>query len=78
MAYNYLLCHQKDEEAVSLKHGLTYGKLASSTNKTGYGLGCPLSQMMPPSTQVQFNINLKSAPTVPYRVFFYCSGAVEL
>jgi hypothetical protein len=77
MSYSYLLCHQKDEEAESLRHGLTYGKLAAVENKTGYGLGCPLSQMMPPSTQVQFNINLKTAPTTPYRVFFYTKGFVE-
>lgn len=78
MSTLYLNAQQKDEEAVSLRHGLTYGKLASTVQKTGYGLGSPLSQMMPPSTQVQINLNLKTPPTNIYRAFFYARGLIEL
>ena len=77
MAYNYLLAHHAGEEGSSLKHGLSYGKLAQ-TVKTGYGLGCPFTEELPAGTRVQFNIALNTAPELAYRAFFYTKGFVQL
>jgi len=75
-AYNYLLSHHVGEEG-ALKHGLSYGKLAQ-TVKTGFGLGCPFTQELPPGTRIAFNIALNSAPALAYRAFFYTKGFVKL
>jgi hypothetical protein len=77
MTYNYLLAHHVGEEG-ALKHGLSYGKLAQSPIKTGYGLGCPFSEQLPQGTRIAFNVALNSAPSLAYRAFFYTKGFVQL
>jgi hypothetical protein len=77
MTYNYLLAHHVGEESNSLKHGLSYGKLAQ-TVKTGYGLGCPFTGELPAGTRIAFNVALNAAPAAAYRAFFYTKGFVKL
>lgn len=76
--YNYLLAFkpyiQNYDSLETMKHGLTYKKLANATQTAGYGLGCAFLDGLDAGTRVQFNLELQDVPTNPYQAFVYSIG----
>ena len=81
LLYNYLLAwspyiHAYDDLNVN-RHGLTYSKLGNAL-RTGFGIGCHLYGGLEAGTRISFNLTLKTAPSTPYRCFFYTLGKLFL